>query len=320
MISGGAGFIGSHLVDLLIRRGWQVVALDNFITGSRDNLGPAMRSKALELRDLDVTTPFSIDGRVELVLHLASLASPEAYEAHPIETLQVGTVGTTRMLELARAKGACFLFTSTSEVYGDPLVHPQPESYWGNVNPIGPRSCYDESKRCGEALVMAYHRVHDVDTRIVRVFNTYGPRMSAGDGRAIPAFAMAALRGAPVTIHGDGLQTRSFCYVDDLVDGILAVVDRGDHLPYNLGSTDEITMRDLARSIVDLAGSSSPVAYTGARPEDPRKRRPEIARARSDIGWAPSTGLEEGLRRTLEHFRRVADGRATGPGGRQIQP
>jgi len=313
VISGGAGFIGSHLVDRLVSRGWHVVVLDSFITGSRENLRSAMRSGAADLREHDVTTACAIEGPVDVVLHLASLATPRAYEAHPIETLQVGTAGTVQMLELARAKRATFLFTSTSEVYGDPLVHPQPESYWGNVDPVGPRSSYDESKRCGEAIVTAYQRVHHVDTRIVRIFNTYGPRMSADDGRAIPAFAAAALRGDPVEVFGDGLQTRSLCYVDDMVDGILAAMDRGDHLPYNLGSTDEITMLELARTVVALAGSKSSVVHRDARPQDPRKRRPDISRAKAHLGWRPTTLLANGLRRTIEHFREVVGG-ASGNG------
>lgn len=260
-----------------------------------------------ELRTHDVTEDAGIEGSVDLVLHLAAIASPPAYTRFPIETLLVGTIGTKNMLDLARGKGARFLFTSTSEVYGDPLVHPQSESYWGNVNPIGERAVYDESKRCGEALVLAYHRVHGVDTRIVRIFNTYGPRMRRDDGRAVPSFLAQAVAGEPVTVNGDGSQTRSLCYVDDLVDGIFAVLERGDALPYNLGNPEEIAMIDLARTIIRLATSPSTIVHRPLPTDDPKRRRPVIDRARA-LGWEPRVSLEDGLRRTLQAVEPIAPG------------
>jgi dTDP-glucose 4,6-dehydratase len=283
----------------------RVVALDNFLTGSAGNLRALQGNPDLELREIDVNEPPSIEGDVRYVLHLASPASPAQYGSHPIETLKVGTVGTMSMLDLARAKDASFLLASTSEVYGDPTVHPQPESYWGNVNPVGLRSCYDEAKRAAEAFTMAYHRVHNLDTRIVRIFNTHGPRMQVSDGRAVPNFMAQALRGEPVTVYGDGSQTRSLCYVSDLVRGLLAALERGDEMPVNLGNPQEVTVLELAELIIRLAGSGSRIEQLDLPEDDPRQRRPDISRAKELLGWEPEVGLEDGLGRTLEYFRSV---------------
>jgi dTDP-glucose 4,6-dehydratase len=247
----------------------------------------------------------AIDGDVTYVLHFASPASPPQYDANPIHTLKVGTLGTMNMLGLARAKGATFLLASTSEVYGDPLVHPQPETYWGNVNPIGPRGCYDEAKRCAEAFAMAYHKAHGVDTRIVRIFNTHGPRMQVLDGRAVPNFMAQAIRGEPLTVYGDGSQTRSLCYVSDLVSGVIAALEKGDELPINLGNPHEVTVLQLAETIVRLASSKSEIVHRELPIDDPKQRRPDITRARTVLGWEPEISLEAGLGRTLEYFRSV---------------
>jgi dTDP-glucose 4,6-dehydratase len=305
VVSGGAGFIGSHLCEALLERGMRVLALDNFITGSAVNLRHLSGNPDLELKQADVNHGVFIGGDVRYVLHFASPASPPQYDANPIHTLKVGTVGTMNMLGLARAKGATFLLASTSEVYGDPLVHPQPESYWGNVNPIGPRGCYDEAKRCAEAFAMAYHRTHQVDTRIVRIFNTHGPRMQVLDGRAVPNFMAQAIRGEPITVYGDGMQTRSLCYVSDLVRGILAALEKGDELPVNLGNPHEVTVLELAETIVRLAASKSAIQHRPLPVDDPKQRRPDITRARQTLGWQPEVALEDGLRRTLEYFRSV---------------
>src|SRR5438270_2499967 len=305
VVSGGAGFIGSHLCEALLARDLRVLALDNFITGSADNLARLRSNPDFEFRQVDVNHGVFIGGDVRYVLHFASPASPPQYDANPIHTLKVGTVGTMNMLGLARAKSATFLLASTSEVYGDPLVHPQPESYWGNVNPIGPRGCYDEAKRCGEAFAMAYHRAHDVDTRIIRIFNTHGPRMQVQDGRAVPNFMAQAIRGEPLTVYGDGSQTRSLCYVADLVRGVLAVLDKGDDMPVNLGNPHEVTMLELAETILKLAGSKSTIVHKELPVDDPKQRQPDITRARTLLGWEPKVGLEEGLKRTLEYFRSV---------------
>jgi dTDP-glucose 4,6-dehydratase len=305
VVSGAAGFIGSHLTEALLGRGIRVVALDNLITGSRDNLRSLAGNPDLEYRQANVNEGVRVDGDVQFVLHFASPASPPQYDANPIHTLKVGTVGTMNMLGLARAKKATFLLASTSEVYGDPLVHPQPETYWGNVNPIGPRGCYDEAKRCAEAFAMAYHRAHGVDTRIVRIFNTHGPRMQVLDGRAVPNFMAQALRGEPITVYGDGSQTRSLCYVSDLVRGVLAALERGDEMPVNLGNPEEVSVLQLAQTIVRLAGSKSPIVFRELPVDDPKQRRPDITRARELLGWQPEVGLEDGLGRTLEYFRQV---------------
>ena len=305
MVSGGAGFIGSHLCEALLARGMRVLALDNFITGSRENLRTLEGNPDFEFRQADVNHGIFLGGDVRYVLHFASPASPPQYEANPIHTLKVGTLGTTNMLGLARAKGATFLLASTSEVYGDPLVHPQPETYWGNVNPIGPRGCYDEAKRCAEAFAMAYKRFHGVDTRIIRIFNTHGPRMQVSDGRAVPNFMAQAIRGEPITVYGDGSQTRSLCYVSDLVRGVLANLERGDEMPVNLGNPHEVTVLQLAETIVRLTGSTSKIVHRELPVDDPKQRQPDIERARRLLGWEPEVPLEEGLKRTLEYFRTV---------------
>ncbi len=283
----------------------RVLALDNFITGSRENVSTLVGNPDFEFRQANVNQFVDVDGDVRYVLHFASPASPPQYDANPIHTLKVGTMGTMNMLGLAHAKHATFLLASTSEVYGDPLVHPQPETYWGNVNPIGPRGCYDEAKRCAEAFAMAYHRAHGVDTRIIRIFNTHGPRMQVSDGRAVPNFMAQAIRGEPLTVYGDGSQTRSLCYVSDLVRGVLATLEKGDEMPVNLGNPEEVTVLELAQVIVRLAGSNSPIEFRSLPVDDPKQRRPDISRARNLLGWQPEVALEDGLARTLEYFRRV---------------
>src|SRR5438094_4975737 len=303
VVSGGAGFIGSHLCEALLARGVRVLALDNFITGSPENLRHLTPNPEFEFRQADVNHGVFIGGNVRYVLHFASPASPPQYDANPIHTLKVGTIGTMNMLGLARAKSATFLLASTSEVYGDPLIHPQPESYWGNVNPIGPRGCYDEAKRCAEAYAMAYQRTHQVDTRIIRIFNTHGPRMQISDGRAIPNFMAQAIRGEPLTVYGDGSQTRSICYISDLVRGVLAALERGDELPVNLGNPEEVSVLELAKAIIRLAGSSSRIEHRELPVDDPKQRRPDITHAREFLGWQPVVGLEDGLRQTLAYFR-----------------
>jgi dTDP-glucose 4,6-dehydratase len=305
VISGVAGFIASHLCDHMLDRGWEVVGLDNLVTGSPRNLRHLEGHPRFTLVEHDVSQPLHVDGPVDHVLHFASPASPVDFPAIPIQIVKVGTLGTHNMLGLARAKGARFLLASTSEVYGDPLVHPQPESYWGNVNPIGPRGCYDEAKRCAEAFTMAYHRAHGLQTRIMRIFNTYGPRMRLDDGRVIPNYFSQALCGQPLTVYGDGSQTRSLCYVDDLVRGALAVLEGPDPMPFNIGTQDEITMLELARLIKRLTGSPSEIEFRPLPQDDPRQRRPDTTRAREILGWEPVTPMEEGLRRTLDYFRTV---------------
>jgi dTDP-glucose 4,6-dehydratase len=282
-----------------------VLALDNFITGSPQNLKSLQGNPDFEFRQVDVNHGVFLGGEVRHVLHFASPASPPQYDSNPIHTLKVGTLGAMNMLGLARAKNATFLLASTSEVYGDPLVHPQPETYWGNVNPIGPRGCYDEAKRCAEAFAMAYHRTHQVDTRIIRIFNTHGPRMQVLDGRAVPNFMAQAIRGEPLTVYGDGSQTRSLCYVSDLVRGVLAALELGDELPVNLGNPHEVTVLELAQLIIRLAGSSSKIEHRELPVDDPKQRRPDIARAKKLLGWQPEVSLEDGLGRTLEYFRSV---------------
>jgi dTDP-glucose 4,6-dehydratase len=303
VVSGAAGFIGSHLCQRLLEKGYQVTALDSFLTGSPSNLEHLAESPDFQLVEQDVCLPVRVEGPVDLVLHFASPASPVDFPAMPIEIVKVGTLGTHNLLGLALAKGARFLLASTSEVYGDPLEHPQRESYNGNVNPIGPRGCYDEGKRCAEAFTMAYHRAHGLETRIVRIFNTYGPRMRLDDGRVIPNYFSQALRGQPLTVYGDGSQTRSLCYVDDLVSGALAVLEGPDPLPFNIGSQDEVTMLELARIVKRVTGSDSVIEFRPLPEDDPRQRRPDTGRAREVLGWTPTTSLEDGLRRTLEYFR-----------------
>ena len=306
VVAGGSGFLGSHLCDYLLAKGEEVLALDNLITGEERNLAQARRSPRFSFRRQDVTQPFQVEGRVDFVWNLASPASPPDYQKAPIETLRVGSVGTMNLLELARAHGARFLQASTSEVYGDPHVSPQPEEYWGNVNPVGIRSMYDEAKRFGEAAVMAYRRQHGVDTRIVRIFNTYGPRMRLDDGRVVPNFIGQALRGEPLTIYGDGRQTRSFCYVEDEVDGLWRLMMSDYALPMNVGNPAEITILQFAQAIEKVMGRKLEVAFKPLPQDDPMQRRPDITKARGILGWEPRVPLEEGLRRTVEYYRAAA--------------
>ena len=306
VVSGAAGFIGSHFCDRLLAEGHTVVGLDNFLTGAARNLMHLADEPRFSLIQQDITEPFSIAGEVDAVVNMASPASPKDYHEHPIETLMVGSAGTGRMLDLAREKRARFLLTSTSECYGDPEVHPQVESYWGHVNPVGPRSCYDESKRFAEALTMAYHRKHGVATHIARIFNTYGPRMKLNDGRVVPAFLGEALAGAPITVFGDGSQTRSFCYVTDLVDGLYRLMLCDERYPVNLGNPHEMTILEFAEQIRRLTDSQSPTEFRPLPEDDPKQRRPDIGKARAVLGWEPRVTLEDGLRLTVEYFRREA--------------
>jgi dTDP-glucose 4,6-dehydratase len=305
LVSGAAGFIGSHLVDRLLRDGHRVTGIDNLITGSRRNIEHLEDHAAFRFLDHDITQPFEVEGPFDHVWHLASLASPKEYLAHPIETLESGSTGTRNMLEIARRDGARFLLTSTSECYGDPLEHPQAETYWGHVNPVGLRSCYDESKRYAEALTMAYYRYYGVRTNIARIFNTYGPRMALKDGRVVPAFLDQALRGEPLTVFGDGSQTRSFCYVTDLVEGLIRLAGSDERYPVNLGNPAEITILEFAERIQRLMGSKLPIAYEPLPEDDPQRRRPDISKARRLLGWEPKVSLEDGLRETVEYFKTV---------------
>jgi dTDP-glucose 4,6-dehydratase len=305
LISGAAGFIGSHLCDRLLAGGDSVIAVDNLITGSRRNLAQLEGHAHFRFVEYDVTKPVEIAGPFDHVWHLASLASPKEYLAHPLETLESGSTGTRNMLEVARRDGARFLLTSTSECYGDPLEHPQVETYWGHVNPVGPRSCYDESKRYAEAIVMAYHRFYGVRTNIARIFNTYGPRMALKDGRVVPAFLDQALHGQPLTIFGDGKQTRSFCYVADLVDGLVRLGSSEERYPVNLGNPVELTMLEFAERIRRLMKMDLPIVFHPLPQDDPQKRRPDISKAKRVLGWEPKVALEDGLRETVEYFRSV---------------
>ena len=307
LISGAAGFIGSHLCDRLLQDGHQVTALDNLITGSRRNLEHLHGDARFEFIECDVTQPVTIRDRFDHVWHLASLASPMDYLKHPLETLESGSSGTRNMLEIARRDGARFLLTSTSECYGDPLQHPQSESYWGNVNPVGMRSCYDESKRYAEALTMAYHRSHGVRTNIARIFNTYGPRMGLHDGRVVPAFVDQALRGEPLTIFGDGSQTRSFCYVSDMVEGLVRLANSEERYPVNLGNPAEMTILEFAERIRQWIGANIEIIYKPRPDDDPQRRRPDISKAEKLLGWEPKVSLEEGLRETVEYFRGLVE-------------
>jgi dTDP-glucose 4,6-dehydratase len=303
VITGAAGFIGSHLSETLLDRGWTVVGIDNLLTGNVDNIAH-LAGRDFTFVKHDVTNYIYVDDPVDLVLHWASPASPIDYLELPIQTLKVGSLGTHKALGLAKAKQARFVIASTSEVYGNPLEHPQKESYWGNVNPVGPRGVYDEAKRFAEAMTMAYHRYHDVDTKIVRIFNTYGPRMRLHDGRAVPAFMSQALKGEDVTIFGSGKQTRSFCYVTDLVDGILRLAESSENDPVNIGNPQEMTIEDIARTIISMVGSKSQIVYRPLPEDDPKVRQPDITRARTLLGWEPKVTLEEGLTKTLDYFRK----------------
>ena len=305
-MSGAAGFIGSHFCDRLLEEGHSVLGLDNFMTGAARNLEHLEGNPRFELRQWDVCRPLEVDGPVDGVLHLASLASPKDYFEHPIETLDVGSAGTRNMLEIARVHGARFMVTSTSECYGDPLVHPQVETYWGNVNPVGVRSCYDESKRYAEALTMAYHRVHGVRTNIARIFNTYGPKMQLDDGRVVPAFIDQALKGEPLTVYGDGSQTRSFCYVRDLVDGLYRLALSEERYPVNLGNPAEMTILEFAERIRRITGTKAQIDYRPLPEDDPKRRQPNIAKAKKALGWEPKVPLEEGLQETIAYFQQVS--------------
>lgn len=303
VVTGGAGFLGSHLVDLLLSKGHKVVVIDNLITGSISNLDHLAGNTDLRFIQQDVTEFLFLDGPVDYIWHFASPASPIDYLEIPIQTLKVGSLGTHKALGLAREKGARFLLTSTSEIYGDPLVHPQTEEYWGNVNTIGPRGCYDESKRFAEAITMAYHRQHKIETRIVRIFNTYGPRMRLNDGRVVPAFVGQALRGEPLTIFGKGQQTRSFCYVSDLIEGIYRLMMSDCSLPVNIGNPHEMTVAEFAKEIIKATGAKSKLVYKPLPQDDPKQRRPDITRAKKILDWEPVVPLSEGIARTIEYFR-----------------
>jgi dTDP-glucose 4,6-dehydratase len=314
LITGGAGFIGSHLCDRLLADGHSVIAMDNLITGSTRNIQHLAGRDDFSFIKHNVSNYIYIEGSLDAVLHFASPASPSqtaatSYLQLPIQTLKVGALGTHNALGVAKAKGARFLLASTSEIYGDPLEHPQTESYWGHVDPVGPRSVYDEAKRFAEAITMAYHRAHGVDTRIVRIFNTYGPRMQLDDGRVVPNFVGQAIRGEPLTVYGDGTQTRSFCYVADLVDGLVRLLNSDEHLPVNIGNPSEVTIGEFAEVINRITGNAAgiQVVPAGRTQGDPQRRRPDITKARRVLGWEPATALEDGLRRTIAYFRQVID-------------
>jgi dTDP-glucose 4,6-dehydratase len=303
VITGGAGFLGSHLCDLLVEKGWEVLCLDNLVTGANSNIAHLLQNPRFQFVQQDVTKYIEVQGSVDAVLHFASPASPPDYLKIPIQTLKVGSLGTHNALGLALAKKAKFFLASTSECYGDPDVSPQPESYWGHVNPVGPRGCYDEAKRFAEALTMAYHRYHGVDTRIVRIFNTYGPRMRLNDGRALPNFLYQALSGLPITVYGDGKQTRSFCYVSDLMDGIYRLLESSEHEPTNIGNPQEITILEFAERVRKLAGANVPIELHPLPQDDPKQRCPDITKAKRILGWQPKINLEQGLRLTYDYFR-----------------
>ncbi len=304
VVTGGAGFLGSHLCERLLSEGHEVICLDNLLTGTTDNIAHLIGNENFRFYKFDVTNYIYIEGEVDNILHFASPASPIDYLEHPIHTLKVGSLGTHKALGLALEKRARFLLASTSEVYGDPLVHPQKEDYWGNVNPVGPRGVYDEAKRFAEAITMAYHRAHGLDTKIVRIFNTYGPRMRVKDGRALPNFISQAIEGEDVTVYGDGSQTRSFCFVSDLVEGIYRLLVSELHEPVNIGNPNEVTIGEVAEEIIRLVGSKSKVIRRPLPVDDPRVRRPDMSRAREKLGWEPRVSREEGLKKTIEYFRK----------------
>ncbi len=303
LITGGAGFIGSHLCDYFLSRENRVICLDNFITGSLDNIEHLFKNKNFELVEHDITKSIDIPGRIDYIFHFASPASPIDYLELPIQTLKVGALGTHNALGIAKRKSAVFLIASTSEVYGDPLVHPQNEDYWGNVNPIGPRGVYDEAKRFAEALTLAYHRTHGIDTKLVRIFNTFGPRMRKNDGRAVPTFVTQALNNEPVTVFGDGSQTRSFGYIDDLIAGISKLAISNYNLPINIGNPNEVTLLELAKMIINITASKSEIVFKALPVDDPKVRRPDINRAKTILGWEPKIGLEEALKKTINWFK-----------------
>jgi dTDP-glucose 4,6-dehydratase len=304
VVTGGAGFLGSHLCDALLTDGWSVVAVDNLLTGRRANLEHLKNNSAFEFVEKDICEPFDV-GRVDYVFHFASPASPVDYSIHGIETLKVGSLGTFHALEVAHKHAAKFFISSTSECYGDPLEHPQKETYWGHVNPIGPRSVYDEAKRFSEAVTMAYRRYHKVDTRIVRIFNTYGPRMQLNDGRVVPNFMKQALRGDELTVYGDGNQTRSFCYVSDEIDGFMRLAKSDEPLPVNIGNPNEFTILECAKIVLEITGSKSKIRYEALPQDDPKQRRPDITKARQLLGWEPKIDLATGLRLSLDYFRKA---------------
>jgi len=303
LVTGGAGFLGSHLCDRLLQEGHRVICMDNLITGSKSNISHLTDNPHFQFTQLDVTTYISIDGAIDFIFHFASPASPLDYLKLPIQTLKVGSLGTHKALGLAKAKGARFLLASTSEVYGDPLVHPQSEAYWGNVNPVGPRGVYDEAKRFAEAMTMAYHRYHDLDTRIIRIFNTYGERMRVKDGRAIPAFMSQALKNEDVTVFGDGSQTRSVCYVSDLIEGIYRLMTTKYYDPVNVGNPEEVSVLSLAKEIIELTQSKSSIVFKPLPQDDPKIRQPDISKAREVLRWEPKVGRQEGLKKTMAYFR-----------------
>ena len=304
VVTGGAGFLGSHLCRALVDRGWEVLAIDNLLTGRAENVEDLLEVPGFELKEHDVSQFVAVDGPVDAVLHFASPASPRDYLEYPINTLKVGSLGTHNTLGLAKSTGARYLLASTSEIYGDPQVHPQDEGYWGHVNPVGPRAVYDEAKRFAEAMAMAYHRAYDIDVKIVRIFNTYGPCLRPGDGRVVSNFLVQARDGQPLTVYGDGTQTRSYCYVDDEVRGILALLDSDWVGPMNIGNPDEFTVLDLARQVLEVTGSSSEIVYEPLPVDDPVRRRPDITLANDLLGWRPEVDLREGLARTHEWFGR----------------
>jgi dTDP-glucose 4,6-dehydratase len=303
VVTGGAGFLGSHLVDRMIREGWSVVVIDNLITGRTANIEHHFGNSRFEFQEHDVSNHIDVAGDVDFVFHFASPASPDDFKRYPIQVLKVGGLGTHNALGLAKAKGAKFMLASTSEVYGDPLVSPQPETYWGNVNPIGPRGVYDEAKRYAEAMTMAYHNFHGLDTRIVRFFNTYGPRMRLDDGRVVPNFLGQALRGEPLTVYGDGSQTRSFGFVHDILEGVWRLAHSEFHLPVNIGTLEERTILTFAQEVIKATGSASTIILLPALEDDPKQRRPDLTRANEILGWHPSTSLEEGLAQTIPYFK-----------------
>ena len=305
LVTGGAGFLGSHLCERFLAEGWSVLCMDNLLTGNADNIAHLIGNPDFQFVKHDVTNYIHVPGDLHMILHFASPASPIDYLEMPIQTLKVGSLGTHKALGLAKEKGARFLLASTSEVYGDPLVHPQPETYWGNVNPIGFRGVYDEAKRFAEAMTMAYHRFHNVETRIVRIFNTYGPRMRLEDGRALPTFMGQALRGEDITVFGEGQQTRSFCYVDDLIEGIYRLSQSDQVDPVNIGNPEEITIYDFAKEVIEITGSASKIIHKDLPKDDPQVRKPDITKAREILGWEPTVPRKQGLTRTLEYFKGI---------------